>query len=135
MIKLIVTGRLGKDSVLKFTANGNPVLNYSVATPVGFGDNKQTNWVNCSTRGKQAESPEPHLKKGTQVAITGDADLREWESDNGKGTSLDCSTDSVELMGSKPEAESKPSDGGFRKPIDARHEPTQDDFADDDIPF
>ena len=128
MIKLIVTGRLGKDSILKFTANGAPVLNYSVATDVGWGDKKHTIWVNCSTWGKQAESLEPYLKKGTQVAITGDADLREWESDNGKGTSLDCSTDSVELMGSKPEAESKPKQEGFRnKPAD--------DFVDDPVPF
>ena len=129
MIKLIVTGRLGKDSILKFTPNGNPVLNYSVATDVGWGEKKKTIWVNCSTWGKSAEKLEPYLKKGQQVAITGNADLREWESDNGSGTSLDCSTDAVELMGSKGKTDAPEEKAqGFRKP-----EATGDDFKDDDL--
>ena len=131
MIKLIATGRLGKDSTLKFTANGAPVLNYSIATDVGWGDKKHTVWVECSTWGKQAESLEPYLKKGQQVAIVGNADMRKWESDNGSGTSLTCSTDSVEMVGSKGEAEpAAPKADGFRnKPAVA------DDFIDSQIPF
>ena len=127
MIKITATGRLGKDSELRFIASGKPVLGFSIGSDVGWGDKKHTLWIDCSIWGDRGEKLEPYLKKGTPVTIHGDADLRMWESGEKHGASVTCNVSDVEMHGSKPDA--APKAEGFRKPA------TADDFADDDIPF
>ena len=128
MIKLIMTGRLGKDSEERFLANGTPVLNFSVASDVGFGERKHTVWVECAIFGKRAESLAPYLKKGLAVTIAGDGDLREWESNGKTGKTLSCNVNDVEMHGGGEKVEPKAE--GFR---DAPA--VADDFVDSDIPF
>ena len=129
MIKLIMTGRLGKDAEQRFMANGTPVLNFSVASDVGWKERKHTVWVECSIFGKRAESLAPYLTKGLSVTISGDGDLREWEGKDGqKGKALSCNVNDVEMHGGGEK--SAPKAEGFR---DAPA--VADDFVDSDIPF
>ena len=122
-----VAGRLTADGELKYTANQKPVLRFSVATDVGWGENKHALFVRCSLWGQRAESLAPYIKKGGQVTVSGEADLRTWESNGKSGTSLELNVDKVELQGGKTEQKQE-KQTGFRQPAD---EP----FADDDIPF
>ena len=122
---LITTGRLTKDSILRFTASGTPVLNFTVATDVGFGESKHGVFIDCSLFGKRAESLDPYLLKGSQVTVQGEADLRLWESGEKHGANITCNISDVVLQGSKSEADTKEKPQGFRKP--------QNDFGDDDL--
>ena len=131
---LITTGRLTKDAVVRFTAKGDSVAGFTVATDIGYGDNKHALFIDCSVWGKRAEALEPYLKKGTAVTVSGEADLREWESNGKHGANITLRVNDVVLQGGGKPAD-KPSDSGFRKPIDARNEPTQDDFDASQIPF
>lgn len=79
MKNITIAGRTGKDAVLRRLQDGTPVLGFSVAVDDGYGQNKRTLWFDCSVFGKRGEGLEPHLKKGTAVAVSGDMSTREHD--------------------------------------------------------
>lgn len=102
------TGNLGKDAEVKFLSSGTPVCEFSVAVKSGYGDKEKTNWVRCAIFGKKAEGQLPsYLQKGTQVAISGELELQEWEGQNGKGAALSVRVENLDLIGSKPQGQSQ----------------------------
>ena len=107
MIKTFLSGRLGKDAEVKTLEGGKKVMNYSVAVDIGYGDNKQTLWVECAQWSEKTAVAE-YLKKGTQVIVTGEPGIRKWEG----GASFTLRVDKVELIsGNKPT--DKSDDLGF----------------------
>ncbi len=102
------TGNLGKDAEVKFLSSGTPVCEFSVAVKSGYGDKEKTNWVRCAMFGKKAEGQLPsYLQKGTQVAISGELELQEWEGQNGKGAALSVRVENLDLIGGKPQGQSQ----------------------------
>lgn len=101
MASICFTGALGRDSELKATPNAM-LLKFTVASNTGRKDKKVTTWLNCTLWGRQAESLEQYLKKGTKVFISGEFEAREYEKKDGsKGVSLDVRVDRIELLGSR----------------------------------
>lgn len=97
------TGNLGKDAEVKYTPSGTAICEFSVAVKSGYGEREKTNWVRCAMFGKKAEGQLPqYLKKGTQVAISGELELQEWEGQNGKGAALAVSVQNIDLIGGNP---------------------------------
>ena len=135
MLQITAVGRLTRDSNLNFTADGKPVLAFSVATDVGWGDNKHPVYLGCSYW-RNPESLHPYLKKGTQVVIVGEGDLRLWEKAEKHGAEITVNVSTVKMVGSKQDsaAPEAPKASGFRKAPAMATKPA-DDFADDDIPF
>jgi single-strand DNA-binding protein len=76
-------------------ANGTDLCAFSVAADVGFGERKQTYWVDVSKWGKGAEGLSRILRKGTAVAVIGELTTREHD---GK-TYLQCRADDVTILG------------------------------------
>ena len=62
---------LGRDPELKFTADGKAVANFSVATSRKYGEKDETTWFRVSVWGKQAESCNTYLSKGSKVLVEG----------------------------------------------------------------
>jgi len=109
------TGRLARDSETRFTQGGMPICSFTVAVDYGFGDNKGTNWLRCSLFGKRAEGRLPqYLVKGTQVAISGELRIRDYDDKDGnKRTSVDVSVNSLDLIGGKSGGgDDRPAQGG-----------------------
>ncbi|MGN2244896.1 single-stranded DNA-binding protein [Frateuria sp. GZRR33] len=103
------TGRLGADAETRYTGSGTAVWSARVAVGYGYGDNKGTNWITAQVFGKRAESlAKLELTKGTQVAVTGELRVREYDrKDGGKGTSVEVNASDVHLIvgkGDKPES-------------------------------
>lgn len=97
---LSLTGNLGKDCRVG-NAGGTAVVNFSVAMTSGWGDKKQTTWIDCALWGKQAESAlKDYLVKGQQVAVSGELSTREHE---GK-TYLTMRVNSVDLVGGRSDS-------------------------------
>ena len=95
-----ITGNLGKDAEVKALPSGKSVCEFSVAVKSGYGDKEKTNWANCVIFGKKAEGGLPaYLKKGTQVAISGELELQEWDGANGKGSKLAVVVSEIDLIG------------------------------------
>lgn len=123
MLRVTVAGRLGRDPQLR-RAGDTDVCGFAVAADVGFGDRKQTYWVDVSKWGKGAEGLSRILRKGTAVAVIGELTTREHD---GK-TYLQCRADDVTILGS-----TAGSDTGERKqPYDSGQDRYEDDS---DIPF
>ncbi len=100
------TGNLGRDAEVKYLANGKAICDFSVAVKSGYGDKEKTNWVRCAMFGNKAEGQLPtYLVKGTQVAISGELELQEWEGQNGKGAALSVKVDNIDLIGGKPQGQ------------------------------
>ena len=68
-IKLV---RIGKDADLKQSRSGKPFINLSVVYDIGFGENKQIQWMSLVMFGAQAEKLAQHLTKGKQIVIHAD---------------------------------------------------------------
>ena len=142
MNNLNAIGRVGaKDAITRYTQAGEPVTGWSMAVDSGYGDKKQTLWIDCSAWGKRFERVAEYITKGAQLGVTGELGTREHE---GK-TYITLRVADVTLLGDKREGQ--PSAGGGhggsrggapqrQRPAPATQQPA-DDFADDDlgIPF
>mgnify|MGYP003408706911 CR=1 FL=1 len=122
MIYATVTGRIGKDAVTRQTAKGDSVTGFSIASDIGFGENKSTLWVGTSIWGKRGEALAQHLVKGSQVTVVGELSTEEYE---GK-TQLKLRVAEIVLQGGKKD------DSAPAKPKAA---PIEDDAFGDSIPF
>lgn len=120
------TGRLGKEAELRHTAAGKAVCNFDVAVESGYGENKATNWINCTLFEKRAEALRPYLQKSTLVGVSGELTIDQWtDRDGNKRQAVKVRVSEITLLGGKPKApgqEEKPAPAG------------KDDLA-DDIPF
>lgn len=130
-------GRVGgKDAVTRYTQAGKPVTGWSLAVDNGFGDNKQTIWLDCSLWGDRGEKVAEYITKGSQLGVSGELGTREHE---GK-TYLTLRVAEVTLIGGKPEAGGGSSGAKGGAPQRERPQrataPKEDHvYADDDIPF
>ena len=100
MNKVILIGNVGRDPEMRYTPQGQAVTSFSVATSYGKGDDKATEWFNCSAWGKQAELTNEYLRKGSQVYVEGRIRSREYEVDRKTRCSLDVSVSRVQFLGS-----------------------------------
>lgn len=109
--KIIIAGNLGKDPEMKYLPSGDPVCSFSVATNRKYTDKsgqkvEETTWFRVSVWGKQAETCNQYLKKGSKVLIEGrlQADKatggpRLWTRQDGTaGTSFEITAESVRFL-------------------------------------
>lgn len=107
MIRINVIGNLGKDAIVN-NVNGKTVINFSVAHTEKFKDKQgnamdKTTWVDCSYwTDKTAIAP--YLKKGTQVFVEGQPEVRTYDKDGKTYSNLSARVMSVQLLGGKTEA-------------------------------
>lgn len=127
------TGRLGSDAELKFTQGGTPIWTARVAVDYGWGDNKGTSWINAKSLGKHAEAlGKLDLQKGAAIGGTGELQVREYDKkDGGKGISVECLVNKIELLGPKPDT----GNGTPRRTAPQGKPAPVDDFEDSEIPF
>jgi len=69
--KIIIIGNLGRDPEMRYTPDGNPVTSFSVATSRRFSEKEETTWFRVTVWGKQAESCNQYLHKGSKVLVEG----------------------------------------------------------------
>lgn len=102
----IVEGRLGKDVESRATTGGKKVVNFSVGSDYGYGDNKGVQWDNIVAWGDQAEFSEKHLKKGSGVLIVGERRTRSWDDKQSgeKKYVTEIHAIKISFSGSKPDS-------------------------------
>ncbi len=105
MIKLQVIGNLGKDAIVN-NVNGKSVINFNVAHTEKYRDAQgnqkdRTTWVDCAYWTDRT-AVAPYLRKGTQVYVEGQPDVRTYTTQDGRqGASLTLRVLSVQLLGSR----------------------------------
>lgn len=73
---LIVVGNLGRDPEMRYTPSGQAVTSFSIASNRQYTNNngqnvKETIWFKINVWGKQAETCNQYLKKGSKVLVEG----------------------------------------------------------------
>ena len=79
MNTLTLVGRLGKDPEVTESKNGVKIAKFSIATNDGYGENKKTNWHNCTAFNKAAEIIGDYVNKGDNLAVNGTVDYNKYE--------------------------------------------------------
>jgi len=103
--KVIAVGRLGRDPEMRYTPEGHPVTNFSLATDVGWGEKKHTVWFRVTAWRQLAETCNTYLKKGRLVLVEGElGEPRPYEGRDGKWrASLDLTARDVRFLGGRGE--------------------------------
>jgi single-strand DNA-binding protein len=114
--KIIIVGNLGRDPEMRYTPQGTPVTNLSVATNRKWTSadgtpGEETIWFRVSVWGKQAETCNQYLSKGRQVLVEGrlrpdpaTGGPRIWTRQDGtSGASFEITALNVRFLGGRAE--------------------------------
>ena len=99
--QIILHGRLTADPELKQTQSGVSLCNFNIAVDRSYksGEDKITDFFNCTAWRGQAETIARYTKKGNKVAVTGSVQLRNYEDNQGiKRTAVDIIVQDVEFL-------------------------------------
>jgi single-strand DNA-binding protein len=138
--KLVIVGNLGGDPEMRYTPDGTPVTNFSVATnrkwnnPDGS-QGEETVWFRVTVWRKQAETANQYLSKGRQVLVEGrltpdktTGGPRIWTGNDGKPrASFEVTADTVRFLGG-PRGEGGEAGTSFQ-------EAPPPDMGESEIPF
>lgn len=135
MNKVIVTGRVTRDSELRQTPNGTPVTDVSVVSNRIWTKNgerqEEATFVDVTIWGKQAETLSPMLTKGRHIMVEGRMKLNSWETEEGvKRSKLTIVSENINLTPSNPNPQGKRDNQSSLEPVAASAT-----SADDDAPF
>jgi single-strand DNA-binding protein len=133
---IVAVGHLGRDPELRYTASGQAVTNFSMATSRKYtgGDGQQvdeTVWFRVSVWGKQAEAVNQYLKKGRMVLVEGrlrgdeNGSPRVWTRQDGTpAASFEINAQTVRFLSGRGDDVAAPAGGAASEPD-----------AGDEIPF
>jgi single-strand DNA-binding protein len=110
---------------MRYTPSGQAVTNFSVATSRQYTSSdgspvKETIWFRISTWGKQAETCNQYLKKGSKVLVEGRLNPDPetggprvfTRQDGTTGSSYEITANTVRFLSSRTEEEAYPTGGG-----------------------
>jgi len=136
--KAIIIGNLGSDPELRYTAGGQAVANFSVATTEKWRDKdgqnqENTEWHRVVLWARQAEVAKEYLKKGSSVYIEGRIQTRSYEDKDGnKRYTTEIVGQRMQFLGGRGGGGGG-TDNGPSEPPPAP--PGNIDSEDDDLPF
>jgi single-strand DNA-binding protein len=118
--KVMIIGNLGRDPEMRYTPNGRPVTEFSVAVThssrdqaTGEWSDEATDWFRVTVWGDRAERAAEQFRKGNRVFVEGRFRTREFERKDGtKGVSLEITADNVIAF----ERKGRDDEGGFTAP-------------------
>jgi len=137
--KVILIGNLGRDPEMRYTAGGDAVASFSIATSETWKDKntgekqEKTEWHRIIAFRRQAEICGEYLKKGSKVYVEGRLQTRSWEDRDGvKRYTTEIVMQNMQML--------DPLGGGNRGAYSAPDKPpfpddVPDSSPDDDIPF
>ena len=131
MNKVILIGRLTKDPELRYTSSNVPTASFSIAVDRNFTNQngeREADFINIVVWRKQAENCKNYLSKGSQVAVEGRIQTRNYEGQDGKKVYVtEVVADNVQFLGSKGS-----NNGGTQQAFNDNATPY--DFASDPEP-
>lgn len=84
MNTITVTGNLGKDPEIKFTAGGKAVVKFTLADTRGKDEAKETIWHNVVCFDEMAENVAEEVKKGSRVLVQGRLSVSKYTDKEGQ---------------------------------------------------
>jgi single-strand DNA-binding protein len=139
--KIILAGNLGRDPEMRYTPDGTPVTNFSVATTERWTgqdgqQQERTTWWRVTAWRRLAETCNQYLSKGRAVLVEGrmnpdpeTGNPRVYtRTDGTPGASYEVTAFTVKFLGGREDT------AGFEEPRD-EDVPPEADMDEDSIPF
>ena len=105
MNKVILIGRLTRDPELRYTSSNVATASFSIAVDRNFTNQngeREADFINIVVWRKQAENCKNYLTKGSQVAIEGRIQTRNYDGQDGKKVYVtEVVADNVQFLGTK----------------------------------
>ena len=130
--KVMLIGNLGKDPEVRYTAAGQSVASFTIATTERFKNKsgeqeERTEWHRIVLCGKLAEIARYYLGKGKTVFVEGRLQTRKWQDNSGNERYT------TEIIGDKLQMLSPKSGSSTGSAPTVTYE--ESPFQDDDIPY
>lgn len=162
MNKVILIGRLARDPELRTTSSNLSVATFSIAVSRPYTSQNagtpETDFISCVVWRKQAENLAKYCRKGSQIAIEGRIQTRNYTAQDGsKRYVTEVLCDNITFLGSKTDSSGSPatfvsnSEASYQPPAlnyreasmpttDISEDPFKDfgeeiTLSDDDLPF
>jgi len=138
--RIVLCGNLTADPELSYTPSGMAIGQLRLAVNERV-KNQQDEWVDrpcfvdVTAFGRQAETCNEYLEKGSPVLLEGKLRYETWEAKDGSGKRSKHSVvaDRVQFLGGRSEGESKPASSP-KPAIEPPKPPLADAADDEDIP-
>ncbi len=137
--KIMLIGNVGQDPELRYTPDGNPVANFSIAVNrrrrVGEEYKDETEWFNIVCFSRTAENVNQYLTKGQKVYVEGRFQSSEYVGQDGnQRKSYEVIANEVTFLSTRSEAESVNQNNpqNQEKP---ESKPADSDDEDKDLPW
>lgn len=108
--KAVIVGTLGRDPEIRYSSNGNAVVNISVATNESWKDREtgepqeRTEWHRIVIFGKLGEIASQYLKKGSQAYFEGRIKTNKWQDQSGNDRyTTEIVANEMQMLGRRPE--------------------------------
>lgn len=136
MNKVLLTGRLTRDPILKATEKGVSVCQFTIATnrPVVREEKKETDFITCVVWNKQAENLVRYQRKGNLISVYGEIRVESYESNGERKYKTYILGHEIEYLEAKrdmPEDEYEE----FQEISSKTKREEQIKIADEDLPF
>lgn len=105
--KVMLIGNLGRDPEIKYSQSGIAVCNLAIATSEQWTDRnsgerqEKTEWHRVVVFGKQAETCEKYLSKGSKIYVEGRLQTRSWEKDGQTHYTTEIVVSNFQFLGDK----------------------------------
>ena len=99
--RIVLIGRLTKDPELRYTSNGTPVCNFTLAVERNYTNGngeKDVDFINIVTWRGLAENCARHLGKGRLVGVDGSLQIRKSENNNRTYINPEVNADNVRFL-------------------------------------
>ena len=150
--KVILIGNLGSDPEVRYTPDGVPVANFSLATSESWNDRntgerqERTEWHRLVLWRKLAEIASQYLKKGSRIYVEGKLQTRSWDDQSGqKRYTTEVVVNDMQMLDSRGEGggggsrdagySDRPAGGQNVGPAAQPDAPPPPSGDDDDLPF
>ncbi|HXF39475.1 MAG TPA: single-stranded DNA-binding protein [Blastocatellia bacterium] len=138
--KITIVGYLGRDPELRYTPDGTPVCDFSVATTERRKDRSGeqqeiTTWFRVTVWRKLAEIAGQYLAKGKQVYVEGRLIQREYQDRDGHTKySLEVTASEIQFLGARGD-DPQPSRAAGAGAQARQETESAAPVTEDDIPF
>lgn len=128
--KVILIGRVGRDPETRYMANGDAVVNFSLATSSRKKDGvDDTQWHRITAYGKLADVIGQYIRKGSLMYLEGSIKYGKYQDKNGnEKNTVDIIANQMQMLGNK-------SDDDRRNHENEEQQNQRRDQDEEDLPF
>lgn len=121
--KVVLVGHLTRDVELRYTTSGNAIGNCAIAVTRKFSINgekrEEVCFIDIAFFGKQAETANQYLCKGSKLLIEGRLKLEQWTDNNGQNRSKHkVEVENIEMLGDGQGGNNQGGNSGYQPKAD-----------------